>query len=174
MILILTGAVHAGKTTFLKNLLPVFRSRGIPAHGYLSLPVLKQGRTWGYDLFDFKRGRSVPFLRREGRPGWQRIGRFFFLPAALRDAEIIIRGCPSGEWLIVDEVGPQELAGCGVWPALSTALRRPELGCLLVARESLLDELLGLLGRRPVEVFDIAAEDTLSALLERLSKSAGK
>ncbi|MGB7296475.1 MAG: nucleoside-triphosphatase [Candidatus Aminicenantales bacterium] len=174
MILILTGPVHAGKTTFLKNLLPVFRSREIPVCGYLSLPVLKQARTWGYDLFDFKTGRSVPLLRREGRPGWQKVGPYFFLPAGLQAAENIIRGCPAGERLIVDEVGPQELAGRGVWPALSAALSRPEIACLLVVRESLIDELRCLLGNRPVEVFDIAAENTLLTLPERLSKPAGK
>lgn len=171
MILILTGPVHAGKTSFLKSLLPVCRSRGIPVCGYLSLSVSKQGRTSGYDLFELKRSRSVPFLRRKGRPGWQKVGPFFFLPPGLQAAEAIILGCPAGEWLIVDEVGPQELSGHGVWPALSAALSRPELFCLLVARESLLGELRDLLGKRPVEVVHIAEKDIRTALLDRLMES---
>jgi len=171
MILILTGPVHAGKTSFLKNLLPVLKARGVPVSGYLSLSVLKRGRMSGYDLFDIKADKSVPFLRRKGRAGWQKVGSHFFLPSGLQAAEDKILGCPIGGWLVVDEVGPQELAGRGVWPALSAVLSRSELDCLLVVRRPLLDELRVLLGKRPIEVFDIAAENVLPVLLERLSKS---
>ncbi|MFZ2053206.1 MAG: nucleoside-triphosphatase [Candidatus Aminicenantales bacterium] len=172
MILILTGPVHTGKTSFLKNLLPVLKAQGIPVSGYLSPSVLKRGRTFGYDLFDIKAGKSVPFLRRKGQAGWQKVGPYFFLPSGLRAAEDKILGCPTGGWLVVDEVGPQELARRGVWPALSAVLSRPELDCLLVVRSPLLDELQGLLGKRPIEVFDIEAENLLPVLLERLLKPA--
>ncbi len=170
MILILTGPVQAGKTSFLKNLLPVLRARGIPVSGYLSLSVLKQGRTSGYDLFDIETGKSRPFLRRTGRAGWQKIGPYYFLPSGLQAAEDLILGCPNGGWLVVDEVGPQELAGRGVWPVLSTVLFRSEIDCLLVIRKPLLDQLRGLLGKRPIETFDIMAENLLPALLEKLSR----
>jgi nucleoside-triphosphatase THEP1 len=168
MILILTGSVHAGKTTFLKNLLPVLKARGIPVSGYLSLSVLERGRTSGYDLFDIQADKSVPFLRRKGRTGWQKVGPYFFLPSGLQVAEDKIRGRASEGWLIVDEVGPQELAGRGVWPALSAVLSSSGSGCFLVVRRPLLGELRGLLGKRPVEVFDIEDENILNALLERL------
>jgi nucleoside-triphosphatase THEP1 len=158
MILILTGQVHAGKTTFLKNLLPVLKARGIPASGYLSLAVLEQGRTSGYDLFDISADKSVPFP-------------YFFLPSGLRAAERKILDRPGEGWLIVDEVGPQELAGRGVWPALSAVLSRPDSDCLLVVRRPLLNDLQGFLGKRRGEVFDIEDENILNALLERLLKS---
>jgi nucleoside-triphosphatase THEP1 len=171
MILILTGQVHAGKTTFLKNLLPVLKARGIPASGYLSLAVLEQGRTSGYDLFDISADKSVPFLRREGKAGWEKVGPYFFLPSGLQAAERKILDRPGEGWLIVDEVGPQELAGRGVWPALSAVLSRPDSDCLLVVRRPLLNDLQGFLGKRRGEVFDIEDENILNALLERLLKS---
>jgi nucleoside-triphosphatase THEP1 len=171
MILILTGSVQAGKTSFLKNLLPVLRARRLHVSGYLSLSVLKQSRTSGYDLFDIKTAKSRPFLRRKGRAGWQRVGPYFFLPSGLRAAEGLILGCPAGEWLVVDEVGPQELSGRGVWPALSAVLSRPEIDCLLVVRKPILHQLRRLLGKRPIEVFDLTAENLLPNILERLSGS---
>jgi nucleoside-triphosphatase THEP1 len=172
MILVLTGPVHAGKTGFLKNILPVLKVWGIPVSGYLSSSILKQGRLSGYDLFDIKTGKSVPFLRRRGRTGWQRVGPYYFLPSGLRAAENTILSCAEGEWLIVDEVGPQELAGRGVWPALSTFLSRPELDCLLVVRRPLLEDVRRLLGTRPIEVLDIESETILPSLLERLLRSS--
>ncbi len=171
MILVLTGPVHAGKTSFLKNLLPVLRAQGVPVSGYLSPAVLKRGQLSGYDLFDIKTGKSVPFLRRQGRAGWQRVGPYYFLPSGLQAAQNTILSCPAGEWLIVDEVGPQELAGRGVWPDLSAVLSRSELDCLFVVRRSLLEDVQGLLGKRPVEVLDIESETILPSLVERLLRS---
>ncbi len=169
MILVLTGPVHAGKTTFLKNLLPSLRSRRIPVSGYLSPSFLVKGRTSGYDLLEIKTGRSFPFLRREGRAVWERVGPFFFLPSGLRNAESLILGCAAGDWLVVDEVGPRELAGGGVWPALSSFLSRPDSNGLLVVRRPLLREFREFLEGRIAEVFDIASDDILDSLPDRLA-----
>lgn len=171
MILVLTGPVQAGKSTLLKNLLSLLRSRKIPVSGYLSLSLWAKGRIIGYDLFDIKAGRSVPFLRREGQAGWERVGPYFFLPSGLRTAEGLILGCPADRWLVVDEIGPQEMSGRGVWPALSSVLSLPEPDCLLVVRRPLLSELTGRIDRRPAEIFDITSSDILPSLLERISKS---
>ncbi len=171
MILILTGPVQSGKTTALKDLLPLLSARKVPISGYLSLAVLHRGRICGYDLFDFDSGSLIPLLRRKGRAGWQKVGPYYFLPSGLRAAEDRILGCPGGGWLVVDEVGPRELAGGGVWPALSAVLSRPQVDCLLVVRKTLIDEVRSLLGEQPVEVFDIAAGNLVPALLERLSAS---
>jgi nucleoside-triphosphatase THEP1 len=171
MILVLTGPVHAGKTSFLKNLLPILKVQGIPVSGYLSPSVSKRGQPFGYDLFDIKAGKSVPFLRCQGRSRWQRIGPYHFLPSGLQAAKNEILSSPAGEWLVVDEVGPQELAGRGVWPALSAVLLRSEFDCLLVVRSPLLNDVRSLLGKRPVEVLDIESENILPSLLKKLLKS---
>lgn len=171
MILILTGPVQAGKSTFLKNLLPVFRSRKIPVSGYLSISLWAEGRVLGYDLFDIKAGRSVPFLRRDGQAGWEKVGPYFFLPSGLRTAENLILGSPVRSWLLVDEIGPREMSGRGVWPALSSVLSSAKPDCLLVVRRLLLGELTGRFDRRPAEVFDVTSSNILPGLLERMSKS---
>ena len=172
MILVLTGAVHSGKTTFLRELLPSLESLSLPVCGYLSPLVVVEGRAAGYDLFDIKKGQSIPFLRTEGEAGWQRVGPYFFLPRALEAAAAAILGHRPGEILIVDEVGPMELSGRGVWPTLKEVLWRPSFNCLLVVRKPLASDLRGKLKNQQVEVFDIAANSALPALLSRLSKMA--
>jgi nucleoside-triphosphatase THEP1 len=84
----------------------------------------------------------------------------------------VILGHTPGETLIVDEVGPLELSGRGVWPALKEALLKPSFNCLLVVRKPLVSDLQRMLGNQQVEVFDIAAGDVLASLLLRLSKMA--
>jgi len=170
MILVLTGVVHSGKTTFLKNFLPSLEALQLPVCGYLSPLVMVEGRAAGYDLFDIRKGQAIPFLRTEGEAGWPKVGPYFFLPAGLEAAETAIRSHRPGEILIVDEVGPMELSGRGVWPALSEVLSRPSFDCLLVVRNSLLDGLKKRLGKTPVHVFDIERLDLCPALLQALKK----
>ena len=168
MILVLTGPVHSGKTTFLKTLLNELRARRLPVSGYLSPSVVIGGEMNGYDLFDIRKGQSTPFLRRTGQAGWQKVGPFFFLPPGLEAAEAAILGHKPGEWLIVDEVGPMELSGRGVWPALSEVISRPLLNCLLVVRTPLVGDFRRKLGHRRIEVLNIAAPGLRGALLKRL------
>ena len=170
MILVLTGPVHSGKTTFLKRLLPDLEALRLPVSGYLSLLVKDKGETAGYDLFDIKKGKSIPFLRTEGESGWQTVGPYFFLPPGLEAAAAAILGQKPGEILIIDEVGPMELAGRGVWPALSEVLSGPWLDCLLVVRKPLLDDLRDCLGKTPVRVFDAERQDVYPSLIRALKE----
>lgn len=124
----------------------------------------------GYDLFDVKIRKSVPFLRTEGEAGWQKVGPYFFLPRGLRAARAAILGFKPGEILIVDEVGPMELAGRGVWSVLTKALSRPAPNGLLVVRRPLLNDLLSRLGRAPVTVFDVGQREVYRSLTQALSE----
>jgi len=171
MILVLTGPVRSGKTTFLRALLPDLQALRVPIRGYVSPAVITDGKTTGYDLFDIRSGRSIPLLRIAGEAGWEKVGPYRFLPGGLEAASSTILSSRPGVLLIVDEVGPAELSGRGVWPALLKALARPSLNFLLVVRKALLDDLRRQLGNRRVDVFDFAGKDVSSALLKKLSKS---
>lgn len=171
MILVLTGPVGSGKTTFLKELLPKLRARGVPVSGYLSPAVLVDGEPSGYDLLDVKSGRSIPFLRKRGEAGWQTVGPYRFLPEGLEAASSSILGSGSGVLLIVDEVGPAEFSGEGFWPALAEALKRPSVDCLLVVRESLIDALSIRLEGRSFDIFNIRNKDAEDSILKRLAKA---
>ena len=170
MIFVLTGPVHSGKTTLLRKLLVDLKTEGLPVSGYLSLLVMNEGKIAGYDLFDVKNGSSIPFLRTEGEAGRQKIGPYFFLPRGLEAAAAAIIGHNPGEILIVDEVGPMELSGRGVWLALSEVLSRPSFDCLLVVRKPLLGNFQDRLGKTPVNVFDVERPDVCPSLLQALKK----
>lgn len=167
-ILILTGPVHSGKTTLLRKLLGELEARGHEVDGYLSVAVVQNGTTAGYDLVDSRDKKAFPFLRREGHKDWQRTGAYFFLPGALGSAQEIILSHRDKRFLVIDEVGPLELRGKGVWPAVSRLLSRPQLRCLLVVRKPLLRDLKKLLGKRRVSVFDVEQDDACGALLGKI------
>jgi molybdopterin converting factor small subunit/nucleoside-triphosphatase THEP1 len=157
---ILTGPVDSGKTTFLLEILsgpdgssPPGSAPPRPLAGYLSPRVLEKGRTEGYNLFALGDGSVRPFLRKKGEPGWPKVGPYSLIPETLALAERIIRESRPGSLLVVDEIGPLEMSGAGVWPALSDVLREGERDLLLVVRDSLLETCRERLDGFPLAVY---------------------
>lgn len=172
MIFVLTGPVHSGKTSLLKKVVGELKSRGVRADGFLSLAVHNGKDLAGYDLFDLKTGKAIPYLRKEGKKNWPKVGPFFFIPRALARAKKKILCCAQPDFLIVDEVGPLEVCGGGIWPALSAALRNPSRRYLLVVRQSILRDVLDLISHNRTEIINIKRDKNGSALVERILSSA--
>lgn len=173
MVLVLTGPVHCGKTTFLERATARWAGRGVDCAGFLGPAVIDANGETGYDLLELPGGRRRPYLRRQGPPEAERAGPFVFVPAALERARAILRHPAPADLLVVDEVGPLELRGGGLWPALSEAVRRPETTTLLVVREDILAELAAALAPLVPVVFDVREAEDLRLLEERILAGAG-
>jgi nucleoside-triphosphatase THEP1 len=159
MIFVLSGPVHGGKTTFLESSLARRAAHGLACGGFLSVATADANGAKGYDLIEIQTGRRHVFLRREGGPDAERTGPFFFVPETLGLARTIIREAAPGELLIVDEVGPLELRGGGLWPALLETVGRPGRNILLVVREEILEDVVAALGPGAPLIFDVRDPD---------------
>lgn len=169
MIFILSGPVHSGKTTFLKRIVYELKKEKIEMEGLLSETVPENQEVVGYNLFDIKKEESIPFIRKEGERDWQRVGSFFFIPQGLaRAKEIIFRG-KEDVLLIVDEVGPLELRGEGLWPALMEVIFEPSKRSILVIRANILEDFLALLDKSEVKVFDIEDKEAFPRLIKEIT-----
>jgi nucleoside-triphosphatase len=170
MIVILTGPVHSGKTSLLRNVISFLRGRGLQVSGYLSEPLREGERILGYDLVEIGGGK-FPFLRRGSPPEGQRIGRFFLDGEGLRQSERIIRQTPPDDLLIVDEVGPLELEGRGVRPSLERILSSRPGTTLLVIRESILGDIVASLGLQSARIISLGGGDAAAELADLLLES---
>jgi nucleoside-triphosphatase THEP1 len=168
VIFVLTGPIHSGKTTLLERVVHEFRKSKVKVDGFLSKALREGQEVTGYDLFDLREGSSIPLLRTTGEKEWQRVGSYFFLPSGLDKAKRIILRSKNADLFVVDEIGPLELSGKGFWPALKQALFPPQAAYLIVVREKILEEFLGILERGQTVVFDIRDEGTLSRLAEEI------
>lgn len=168
MIFVLTGPVHSGKTSLLRKLVGEWNGQRIGLDGFLSLAVHRDGELVGYDLFDLKRNKRRPYLRKEGAANGEKVGPFFFVPEALEAAKKIILRRRRENLLIIDEAGPLEIQGSGIWPALQSVLPDPALRCLLVVRRSALAEFRDRLKVVPFQVFDVEDRDTPGLLREKI------
>jgi nucleoside-triphosphatase THEP1 len=168
MVLVLTGPVHAGKTTFLEEACARWAAGGLPCAGFLSPAVIDAGGETGYDLFELPRGPRRSYLRRCADPAAERTGPFAFVPETLARARAILLDPGRPGLLVVDEVGPLELRGGGLWPALREAVRRPDRTVLLVVREEILQELAAALAPLVPVVFRLRDPGDISLLEERI------
>lgn len=165
-LLILTGPVHSGKTSFLRTLAADARRRGLPAAGYLSAAVFDGDDRAGYDLEILPEGASYPFLRKEGESGWPRVGPYVVVPDTLERAIRTIRSSAGAHLFIVDELGPLELAGEGVWPALEGVFARPPAVLVLTIRDSLVGPFRGRIpGGRSARVLDVVRSISTGTVL---------
>jgi nucleoside-triphosphatase THEP1 len=168
MVIVLTGPVHAGKTTFLERACRRWSERGLSCAGFLSPAVTDADGGSGYDLLELPGGVRRPYLRRRKEPGAERTGPFVFVAGALERARSILRDSGPAGLLIVDEVGPLELRGGGLWAALSEAARRPERTALLVVRDAIVGELFAALAPLVPVVFDVRDPEDRRLLDERV------
>ncbi len=132
--------------------------------GFLSVAIIRNKEILGYDLYDLKNEQYIPYIRREGEEGWERIGSYFFIPGALVNAKDQILQSRGVNILVVDEIGPLELKGEGLWLALRQTLSSPPEGLILVVRKSILKDFLHRLRGREVRVFDIEEKDAFSQM----------
>jgi nucleoside-triphosphatase THEP1 len=165
MIVILSGPVHSGKTTLVQKSLPRWAARGLPFAGFLSIAVRNERGETEYDFVDVKEGRRLPFLRRAGESAWEKIGPYHFVPSTLDAARAVLAAADPAEVLIVDEFGPLELAGGGLWPALRRVVSDGSFRIILVVREDILEDAIRVLRTPPALILD-ARDPSAPALLD--------
>ncbi|RAK65938.1 hypothetical protein [Hymenobacter edaphi] len=133
---LLSGPIRSGKTTRLRRW-----AAGCPNVGGLLMPTDAHGQRHFLDLGS---GLQWPAAARPGQWPVQQVGRFRFSPTAFNWANAVLRGAatePAVQWLVVDEIGPLELRGLGLAPALTALLAAPRLPehLVLVVRAGLVE-----------------------------------
>ncbi len=169
VVFVITGPVHSGKTSFLQKTVIQLKNQKVRLDGYLSLAVVRGKERLGYDFLDLRTEEAIPFLRRTGEKGWPVIGPYFLDPRVLQKAKEKILGSSPQDLLVVDEIGPLEVRGEGIWPALSVVLKEPSRCFVLVVRRAILEQVAKLLSEEPAAVIDLTAAWHSSDLLDLLA-----
>lgn len=143
-------------------------SKGLRVGGFLSLSVHEAGQVIGYDLYDLEKETKTPFLRKQGEEIWEKIGPYSFIPNTLDLAKRIVLHAEKVDVCFIDEVGPSELEGNGLWLALADVFEHPGPDLFLTLRASLLDAYLERLGEKVGRIFDVADEDVDRQIIAHL------
>lgn len=124
----------------------------------------------GYDLLDLESEKLIPFIRRSGQKNWEKIGPYFFIPQGLAWAERIILRSKDAEILVVDEIGPLELEGKGLWPALKKIIFQRHQKFIFVVRRSIVNNLLEIIGKNKIKIIHIKQRDIFHRMIEEIKK----
>jgi len=171
MLFILTGPLHSGKTTLLKNIVQVLENKNMRIDGFLSQAVNKNDDCIGYDLFDLKNKNTYPYMRKTGKCQWIRYGPYFLNPKGLKEAKKIISRKKDIDIFIVDEVGPLELSGKGLFPELEKLIREPVIPMLIVVQSRILksfDSLFSLTSEHKAKIFDIRVKNASALIIQEI------
>jgi nucleoside-triphosphatase THEP1 len=139
-VILFVGPVGGGKTSTLTSLVSKWRASGKEVRGLLAHRVMEKGHRVGYDLEVIGKERRSALARKEGA-GIEQIGPFVFLDDALARGRKALRAATSAQIVIVDEIGPLELSGRGWSREVERLLHKSKVTLILVARESLQEQL---------------------------------
>ncbi len=139
--LIVTGASGAGKTRACKQVANALRNHGISVGGVLSPRVMDKERTVGYMISDLISQEERQFAAEQ--PPGIKTGKFYIDEKGITFAcAAIERAICSCCVVFVDEIGPLEMSGNGLFPAtrrlLAKKSERMALLPVLIIRPSLI------------------------------------
>ncbi len=142
-ILLVTGKVQGGKTSYLTELAEQLKKREIKVGGFLAPGSFESGERSGFRLKNLLTGLELPMASVREAPGWDSYRRFWFNPDAFRAGREWISAslAEKVELVIIDEVGPMELEGSG-WSETLKFLQQVSVPIQVWSvRESLVTEL---------------------------------
>jgi nucleoside-triphosphatase THEP1 len=155
------GPRDSGKTRTAAGMAERLRAEGRTVGGVLSIATMRDGVKQGYALRDLAGGEARPYaVRRPGPVPPGGLAFEFLEPGMEFGREAVRRGLAAGvDALFVDEAGPLELCGGGLWQPLAEARASHRGELVVTVRPSLLEALTARLGVLPGEARVIRLED---------------
>lgn len=136
----ITGPVNSGKTTLLYALSSRLESAGHSLGGVIQVLPLPNAEKRHYRLSDQVTGEVRLLLSMDEHPSWSRYGRFWYDPEAFTWASEHIRASmKDAQYLMIDEIGPMELADGGLAEIYVNLLKSFHGTVITVIREPLID-----------------------------------
>ena len=140
-IIIVSGAIDAGKTTKIKSLIESYELSDKELSGFYSEKVFQSNELIGYDLVFLVLQKTVPFLRLKPFDTMgvdDRIGDYYINKTAISSAATEISNTHS--IIFMDEIGRLELRNAGFAALLTDLLKNFEGTLILAVRDAFLDE----------------------------------
>ncbi len=173
-LILITGAIHAGKTSLLRDVLPLLHKEGIQTAGFICNAIFEKGKRQGYDILDTYAGRCVALGRTSVKSEIQ-IGSYYISPEGLQYGYSLLQNemIEGKDIIIIDEIGPWELTGHGWARELPRLLQHSKLPMIWVVRKPIVDDVVeqwNLQSPLLIEADSMNAEEAAKLINQRIAE----
>jgi nucleoside-triphosphatase THEP1 len=170
-VIILSGEVQEGKTSFLLKVADQLKQDGYSIGGFFARGIHVDGERVGYDLEDIHTEETSILIRKTPSKGWYRHGKYYFSPEGEAFGKNILNGIGNQEFdlVIIDEVGPVELKGKGWANEIEKLVHQKSVLQLWVVRSHLLKRVFRQWKIGDILIVDVGG-DTIEDAIEAIKK----
>ncbi len=166
-VVIVTGEVHEGKTTFTGKIIEELKEAGIKTGGFLALAVNDEsGKRKGFDLFNLKTSERFVLSTDKPEADTVRYGPYYFFTGAIEKGTGILSSeiNEDSQLVVVDEIGPVELSGKGWSETIDKLCTNSNKLQLWVVRRNALKKVVRKWNIDSAYIFDISSDKVSDAV----------
>ncbi len=169
-IAIITGDCQSGKTTLLLQLVHHLQDANKQVGGIVALGLWQDNLRSGFDLYLPATNKTQPLARRMAIKPVKGIP-FQFMPKAILAGEqaLSIECCHMCDMVVVDEIGPYELAGKGWSQSIDSLAQQKDIKQVWIVRKSIIEQVCMRWQIQEPLIVHVDDEDPVSALNEFMS-----
>lgn len=174
-VIIITGNIGQGKTTFTGNLIKKLQKQDKKVSGFLSVGIHENNERIGFDLKDILTGNEMVISRKVPAEGWIRYGHYFFDPETFQKESGLIweQSGHNTDLIVIDEVGPLEMNDSGWNDLIELFCKEKPVPMIWVVRKNLAGKAARKWNVGAVSIFNIE-EDKEEDLLMLISTLTAK
>lgn len=160
-IFIVTGDVHEGKSTFVRQFSDFLLKKGKIAGGFITRGTYKDGQKENFSLFDIKTQKEHAFISSRAVENWTEFKANYFNPEAFEKGMKIIQESVSdnSDVIILDEIGQMESEKGGWYNVMEYLSNNDQKKQVWVCRKDLAKEFAGNMNIPENNIVSIADTD---------------
>ena len=175
-VVIITGEIHQGKTTFAQKIVADLHEQKIRIAGFFSVGINENGIRTGFNLVDIGSSRQIELCSDKKNEKRLKFGRYYFNSDAISLGNEILNAnnLSDKQLIVIDEVGHLELNGQGWSNAIENIIRSNTVPQLWIVRKSLVQKSTRRWNISNAYVFDItesSIQEVENKLTEIISNS---
>ena len=141
-VVIITGEIHQGKTTFAQKIVADLLEQKIRIAGFFSVGINENGIRTGFNLVDIGSSRQIELCSDKKNEKRLKLGRYYFNSDAITLGNEILNSnnLSDKQLIVIDEVGHLELNGKGWSNSIENITRSNTVPQLWIVRKSLVQK----------------------------------
>ena len=142
-VIIITGEVHEGKTTFAQSVVNLLLREKIKVSGFLAIAMNENGERKGFNLYDIEKGESTSLCTVVKAENSAQTGKYYFNEETIKTGNAILdpENLSETQLIVIDEIGPLELKGQGWSSAIDNLTRNLTTPQLWIVRKGIIDKI---------------------------------